>query len=92
LFADLAEAVTLRDREMLEGARDSVAERVGEEGLVDAVTVAAAFHGYTRVADATGASLEKGPGSEMLKNSAKELGLSEFYGMEQRAGRDHRSQ
>ena len=63
--------------------RDRVVERVGAEGLVDAVAVAAAFFGNVRVADATGASLEKGPGSEVLKNSAEELGLSEYYGASQ---------
>jgi len=81
LFSDFAEALTLRDIENLKALRNQLIEAVGEAGLVDAVAVAAAFHGNVRIADATGAPPEKGPGAEILEKSANELGLNDYYGM-----------
>lgn len=42
----------------LEGARDSVVDRLGEAAMVDAAAVIAGFDAITRVADGSGIPLE----------------------------------
>lgn len=43
----------------LGGVRTAAARAMGEQAMVDALTVAAAFNGITRVADATGIPLDE---------------------------------
>ena len=54
----LAEAAVGGRWEELAALRDAAAAAVGEQAMVDALTVAAGFHGITRVADATGIPLD----------------------------------
>ena len=80
LLADFAEAITLRDDARTAELRDSVAAELGEAALVDAAAVAAAFHGFDRVADATGAPPEKAAGGQVTMEFREQLGINEFYG------------
>ncbi len=73
----LAEAVVLRDPAETERAREAVAERMGDEAMVDAAAVASNFERMTRIADATGITL----GERLEQPSAAvraELGLDRF--------------
>lgn len=54
LLAGFAEAVVQRDEATLTRARLALREALGEAGFVDAAAVAAAFHGFVRIADSIG--------------------------------------
>ena len=79
LLADFAEAVTLRQDENIAARRGEILERLGPGALVDAASVAAAFHGNCRVADATGAPAEKAGGGNVTMEFREEVGINEFY-------------
>jgi hypothetical protein len=53
-LVEFAEAVVLRDEGRVDIARQKLLSRLGEAGFVDAAAVAAAFHGFVRIADAIG--------------------------------------
>ena len=52
LLMDLAEAVVTRDPKVIEILRKKVCDVLGNDGLVDGVSVSAASHGFVRIADA----------------------------------------
>ena len=54
----LTEATVANRWDELAGLRESAATVLGEQAMVDVLTVAAAFNGITRVADATGIPLD----------------------------------
>lgn len=57
--------------------RDDAAAAMGEQAMVDALTVAAGFNGITRVADATGIPLD--PMTQMVTGSMRaETGIDAF--------------
>jgi hypothetical protein len=49
-----AEAVVARDAGAIARGREALRAALGAEGLADAAATVAAFHGFVRVADATG--------------------------------------
>src|SRR4051812_10106129 len=53
-LVEFAEAVVLRDDGRTAAARATLLKVLGGAGLVDAAAVVGAFHGFVRVADATG--------------------------------------
>lgn len=53
-LVEFAEAVVLRDEARTARARAALLPALGEQGLVDAAAVVAAFHGFVRIADAIG--------------------------------------
>jgi len=59
ILIELAEAMLDTDLARLEAARRAVVDAMSAEALVDSVAVAALFNGIDRIADATGAPLEK---------------------------------
>lgn len=79
LLADFGEAITLRDKSKTAALRAALIGALGEAAMVDAVGVAAAFHGNVRVADATGAPLPSRGDSEATKAFQVEVGINEFY-------------
>ena len=58
LIRGLTEAAVRNDWDALAELRDEAAAAMGEQQMVDVLTVAAAFNGITRVADATGIPLD----------------------------------
>lgn len=54
----LTEAAVGNRWDELEAARDAASAVMGEQAMVDVLTVAAGFNGITRVADATGIPLD----------------------------------
>ncbi len=54
----LTDAVISRDLSALVALRSEGLERLGNDGLVDAIAVASGFSGINRVADATGTVLD----------------------------------
>ena len=59
LLLDFAEAVVLRDRAEAERLRPTVIEALGPAGYFDACGVIAGFHGFSRIADASGVPLDE---------------------------------
>lgn len=73
----LTEATVANRRDELAGLRESAAAVLGEQAMVDVLTVAAAFNGITRVADATGIPLDDNvvPATEELRAA---VGIDRF--------------
>ncbi len=59
LLLDFAEAVVLRDRDTAAALRPKLIEALGPAGYLDACAVVAGFHGFTRIADASGVPLDE---------------------------------
>ena len=78
ILGDYAEAVTLGEAAGIAGAGRVVADKFGPAALVDAAAVAAAFHGFVRVADGTGI-----PGDGHMGGKAEdirdELGIDDYF-------------
>ena len=80
LLHGFAEAVTLGDDARTAELRDALVDRLGEAAMIDAAATAAAFHGFVRVVDATGAPVEGAAGGQVTLEFREELGITEFYG------------
>lgn len=83
-LADFAEAVTLGGASRVAAQRRVVETELGARALVDAAAVAAAFHGFVRVADATGAPPSGASGGKVTAAFREELGIDDFYGARHR--------
>ena len=59
LLLDFAEAVVLHDAAAAATLRPRVIEALGPAGYLDACGVIAGFHGFTRIADASGVPLDE---------------------------------
>jgi len=84
-LVDFAEAVVLRDEKRTASARTALLAALGHAGLVDAAAVVAAFHGFVRVADATGIPYEtasRGRDDPELRELA---GVNEFHRVKEEA-------
>lgn len=80
LLHGFAEAVTLDDAARVAALRDALIETLGEAAMVDAAATAAAFHGFVRVVDATGAPVEGAAGGQVTMEFRDALGINDFYG------------
>ena len=79
-LADFAEAVTVDGRGRAAELRERLARDLGVAAMVDAAAVASAFHGFVRVADATGAPPAGASGGKVTMEFREALGINEFYG------------
>ena len=77
LLSDFAEAVVRRDAERTGNLRSQLVDLMGGAGLVDACAIAAAFHGFVRVADATGIPVDDDRLSATT-DLRDELGINDF--------------
>lgn len=78
-MGDFTDAVVARDHDALAQHRTALLQAIGPSGFVDAAAVAAAFHGYVRLADATGIPYEHaGFGTDTTELRAA-IGLDRFY-------------
>src|SRR5688572_8147368 len=74
-----AEAVTLRNAAATDLARSALRTALGESGFVDAAAVVAAFHGFVRIADATGIPYTAAAGGRDVPELREEAGINDFY-------------
>ena len=79
-LTDFAEAITLQDTARAAELRQELARDLGVAAMVDAAATAAAFHGFVRVADATGAPPAGASGGKVTMEFREELGINAFYG------------
>ena len=78
-LVEFAEAVVLRDAARIAAARTVLAAALGEPGFVDAAAVVAAFHGFVRVADATGIPYTTAARGNDAPELREEAGINGFY-------------
>lgn len=74
-----AEAVTLRNTTGTDVTRSALRTALGESGFVDASAVVAAFHGFVRIADATGIPYTAAAGGRDVPELREEAGVNDFY-------------
>ena len=77
LLADFAEAVVNRDEAEMSRLRNAIIDKLGEAELVDAAAIAAAFHGFVRVADSTGIPVDEAR-DDATKDIRAEIGIDAF--------------
>jgi hypothetical protein len=74
-----AEAVVLRDEARIAPVRAQLRKALGEAGLVDAAAITAAFHGFVRIADATGIPYENAAGGVNRPEIREAAGINDYY-------------
>ena len=84
LLVEFAEAVSLRDSERIAAVRPKMMDQMGEAALVDSAAIAAAFHGFVRVADAIGIPYDTAVMGHDDPELRKEVGIDEFYAIGER--------
>lgn len=77
LLTEFAEAVVNRDEATLSDLRGQITQLMDEDGLVDAAAIAAAFHGFVRVADSTGIPVDEAR-DEATREIRAEIGIDSF--------------
>lgn len=80
LLHAFAEAVTLRDAARTASLRDALVDKLGEAAMIDAAAIAAAFHGFVRLADATGTPAAGAAGGQVTMEFRESLGINDFHG------------
>ena len=78
-LVEFTEAVVLRDAERVSSARGRLRAVLGDAGFVDAAAVAAAFHGFVRVADAIGIPHFTAANAPDLSALRAQAGIHDFY-------------
>jgi len=78
LFA-YAGAVFHRDGAAINEIQAEIRRSLGDAALVDCAAVAAAFHGFVRVADATGIPYEGAGAGTDTTDLRHEVGIDQFY-------------
>ncbi|MSQ21248.1 MAG: hypothetical protein EXR39_17315 [Betaproteobacteria bacterium] len=88
LLVAFAEAVVARDSDRIRTARKAIRNAMGDAALVDAAATAAAFHGFTRIADAIGIPYKTAAGGQDAPDVREAAGVNAFYRVqEEMAGR-----
>ena len=77
-LAEFAESVVQRDPSRVAAARSVLLGVLGEAGLVDASAVVAAFHGFVRIADATGIPYTTAARGDDAPELREEAGVNGF--------------
>ncbi len=78
-LVEFVEAVVARDAQRTARVRARLRSGLGEAGLVDAAAITAAFHGFVRIADATGIPYTTAAGGRDVPELREEAGINEFY-------------
>lgn len=78
-LVEFAEAVVARDADRTTAAREALRRRLGEAGLVDAAAIVGAFHGFVRIADATGIPYTTAAQGRDAPEIRSRAGVNEFY-------------
>ena len=78
-LVEFTEAVVLRDDARTATARVKLCAALGEAGFVDAAAIAAAFHGFVRIADAIGIPYTTAARGNDAPEVREQAGVNEFY-------------
>ena len=84
-LVEFAEAVVLRDERRIAAARATLLKVLGGAGLVDAAAVVGAFHGFVRVADATGIPYTTAARGADVPDIRERAGVNDFYRVKESA-------
>jgi alkylhydroperoxidase family enzyme len=76
---EFAEAVVSREAPRIGAARAELRRALGDAALVDAAAITAAFHGFVRLADATGIPYATAAGGKDRPEIREAAGVHEFY-------------
>lgn len=79
LLEAFAESVVLSDAARTEAARKALHAALGDAGFVDAAATVAAFHGFVRLADATGIPYTTAARGEDAPEIRERAGVNRFY-------------
>jgi hypothetical protein len=79
LLMQLTASLVARDPEALKILRDKAYDVLGNDGLVDAIAVSAAFHGFVRIADAIGIPYETAGFGNDAAEIREEAGINQFH-------------
>ena len=74
---EFAEAILSDDKGRLDAAREAILTSMGSDAVVDSAGVAGLFNAIDRIADATGAPLEKDK-EEMTAEMREAIGINKF--------------
>ena len=85
LLVEFAEAVVLRDESRIAAARAALLPALGPAGVVDAAAVVGAFHGFVRIADATGIPYTTAARGEDAPELRERAGVNTFYRVKEQA-------
>ena len=79
LLSVFADSVFYRDRMESDRLRGQIISELGKEAFVDVAATVAAFHGFVRVADATGIPHRTAGGGHDSSLLQQEVGIDQFY-------------
>ena len=79
LLMELSECVVARDPKALKILREKAFGVLGNDGLIDAIAVTAAFHGFVRIADAIGIPYETAGFGNDAAEIREEAGINKFH-------------
>lgn len=79
LLAEFAEAVVRRDSARAAAARKRIRAELGDAAFVDAAAVAAAFHGFVRIADSIGIPYTTAARGADVPELREQAGINAFY-------------
>lgn len=79
LLAQFAQAVVLRDTQQVADLRGQLLDLLGPAAMVDIAAVVAAFHGFTRVADAIGIPYQTAAKGQDAPDVREAAGINEFF-------------
>ena len=79
LLTQFAQAVVQYDDQLAQALRRQIHDRMGAAALVDIAAVVAAFHGFTRVADAIGIPYQTAARGEDAPEVREAAGINEFF-------------
>lgn len=85
IIVAFAEAVVSRNNGHIAAARSAIQAKMSEEQLVDITAVAAAFHGFVRVADSIGIPYDTAVMGGDDAELRKEVGVDNFHAVHDRA-------
>jgi hypothetical protein len=78
-LVEFAEAVVACDAARTAAAREKLRALLGEAGLVDAAAIVGAFHGFVRIADATGIPYTTAAQGRDAPEIRDRAGVNDFY-------------
>jgi len=78
-LVEFAESVVAREPARIDAARAAVRRALGDAGFVDACAVVAAFHGFVRLADATGIPYTTAARGQDAPDIRARAGVNDFY-------------
>ena len=79
LLIKLTEAIVVRNKNAIENASDKLFQALGNDAVVDTIAVAAAFHGFVRIADAIGIPYGTAARGGDAPDVREEAGINKFY-------------